>query len=392
MRTIANFKSDLIRKLHGTSLSKVQSVNDTIAEAGRNVLTRLDPQETIRITNIENALFDDVTSYTTPSDLKQDKIVDIRPQVGREYGDQYTKRMIADFGRSAGNHDFNVLYKNGTKFLQLKEDVKGTKTVISEVNSTSGWSAGDAASNLTLDSLNYITGSKSINFDIGTTPATGYVENSTLPAVDLSETTVANSGFVWVFLPDATKVTSITGRIGSSSSNYLSQTVTTTHDTQAFFSGWNLLRFELGEATETGTVDYSSITYFRLTIAHNGTGDTDYRLDSITVGVGEIYEMVYYSDAIFKGTDGSYKSVPTLDTDTIQLETDAYNIMLYECAYILSQEIQGENGAFDESFFDKTLNGDSRKPGLYRRYHMMYPSQNKKARSQYYQMPRGTYR
>ena len=391
MRTVASFKSDLIRKLHGTSLSKVQSVNDTIAEAGRNVLSRLDPQETIRIQTIENALFDDVHSYTVPSDLKGDKVIDLQPQTGRVKAQNFTKVMIEEFSRNKNLRDFNILYKNGTKFLRIKEDVKTNKQVLSEVNSTTGWTVGDSGTNLTLDSLNFITGSKSLNFDIDTSSTTAYIENSTLTAVDLSAFDGQASAFVWVFIPDASKVTNFIGRLGSSGSNYYSRTITTTHDSQAFFNGWNLLRFDFDGATETGTVDWSAIDYFRLTVTHDQTGDTDFRIDSITVGIGELYEIVYYSDAIFKGTDGSYKTVPTLDTDVIQLEVDAYNVMLYECAYLLSQELQGENGAFDESYFDKMLNGDGRKVGLYRRYHMSYPSQNKKARSQYYKLYQGTY-
>ena len=392
MRTIASFKSDLIRKLHGTTLSKVESVNDVIAEAGRNTITRLDPQETIRVATIENALFDDVYSYTTPSDLKGDKVIDIRPQVNRVKSQNYTKVLIEEFSRNKNLRDMNIMYKNGTKFLRINEDVKPDKKVISEVNSTSGWSVGDSGSNLTLDSLNYITGSKSLNFDVGTGSTTAYIENSTLDAVDFSTEDSQTSLFVWVFLPDASKVTNLIARLGSSGSNYVSQTVTTTHDSQAFFDGWNLVRFDYDGATETGTVDWSAITYFRLTITHDQTGDTDFRIDSITAGIGELFEIVYYSDSIFKGTDGSYKAVPTLDTDVIQLENDAYNIMLYECAYLLTQELQGENGRFDESYFRRTLDGDGSVIGLYRRYHMSYPSQNKKARSTYYNLSKGTYR
>lgn len=391
MRTVESFKSDLIRKLHGTSLSKVQSINDTIAEAGRNVLARLDPQETIRVATIENALFDDVTTYTCPSDLKGDKVIDVQPQVNRTTSQNYTKVLVEEFSRNKNLRDFNILYKNGTKFFRIKEDVKPDKIVLSEVNSTSGWSVGDSGENLTLDSLNYITGSKSLNFDVNTSTATAHIENSTLSAVDLSVASEQNSAFVWVFIPNASKVTNFIGRLGSSGSNYYSQTITTAHDSQAFANGWNLLRFDFDGATETGTVDWAATNYFRLTITHDQTGDTDFRIDSITVGVGELYEIVYYSDAIFKGTDGSYKTVPTSDTDVIQLETDAYNVMLYECAYLLSQELQGENGAFDESYFDKMLNGDGRRIGLYKRYHMSYPSQNKKARSSYYKLSRGTY-
>ena len=92
MRTVASLKSDLIRKLHGTSLSKIQSPNDVIAEAARNVITRIDPQETIRVATIENALFDDVFSYTAPSDIKGDKVIDLQPQVKRQGSQNYTKR------------------------------------------------------------------------------------------------------------------------------------------------------------------------------------------------------------------------------------------------------------------------------------------------------------
>jgi len=265
--------------------------------------------------------------------------------------------------------------------------VSPRKTVVNEVNALTGWSV-SGGSNLVLDEVNYITGNAAIRFDLS--GAAAYVENSTLTAVDLSDTTTQNSVFVWVYIPDASMVTSFNLQFGSSGSNYVNRTVTTPH-AGTFADGWNLLRFDLDGATETGTVDYSAITFFRLTINNDGSGASNFRLDSIVAGIGSLYELVYYSDAIFVGADGTRKTVPDAETDTIALETDAYNIMVYECAYLLSQELQGTNGGFDESYFDKMLNGDGRRVGLYRRYHMSYPSQNKKARSSYYKMRRGTY-
>jgi len=392
MRTVASFKSDLIRKLHGTTLSKVQDINSVIAEAGRNVLTEIDPQETIRQATIENALFDDVYSYTTPNGMKGDRIIDLQPQVNRTLAQNYTKVLIETFNRVKERKTYNIAYKNGTKFLKISEDVAPDKVVISEVNSVNGWAASGSAENITLDQLNYISGSKSLNFDINTDDSVAIVENSTLTAVDLSNQDDQNSLFVWVYFPDASKVTSVAARLGSSSSNYYSQSVTTTHDSQSFADGWNLLRFDYSGATETGTTDWSAITYFQLRITHDESGDTDFRIDSITAGVGQLYEVIYYGDAIFKGTDGTYKTAPTNDTDVIQLETDAYNIMLYEAAYLLSQELQGENGAFDESFFRARLDGTASKPGMYHKYTMKYPSQNEKVRSSYYRIFRGNYR
>lgn len=392
MRTVASLKSDLIRKLHGTSLSKIESIYELFAESARNVISRIDPQETIRVATIENALFDDVYSYTLPSDVKGDKIIDLQPQTGRVSSQKYTKVLIEQFSRNKNRKEFNVIYKNGTKFLRVSEDVKPNKIILSEVNSTTGWSVGDSGSNLTLDSLNYITGSKSLNFDVGTGSTTAYIENSTLTSQNLSEYDDQLSVFVWVYIPDATKVTNCIARLGSDSSNYYAVTVTTTHDSQSFADGWNLLRFDLQSGTETGTTDFSAIDYFRLTITHDQTGDTDFRIDSITAGIGELFEIYYYSDALFKSSAGSYLTVPTADTDTVQLETDAYNILLYECAYLIAQELQGENGSYDERYFRRLLDGDNSVVGMYHRYHMSYPSQNKKARSTYYKLRGGVYR
>jgi len=391
VRTIASFKSDLIRKLHGTSLSKVQSVNDTIAEAGRTVLTRLDPQETIRVATIENALFDDVTSYTAPSDLKGDKVIDLQPQTGRVKAQNYTKVMIEEFGRNKTSRNFTVEYRNGTKFLKLKEPISSSKTVLSETNELTGWAVSSSADNLTLDSRNFITTTASLKFDIDDSSTTAIIENSTLDSVDLSTYSEENSLFVWVYIPDASKITSMTARLGSNSSNYYSKTITTPHNNSVFTEGWNLLRFDYEDGTETGTADWSAIAYFRLTITHDQTGSEGFRLDSVQVGIGKAFEVVYYGDKIFRGIDGTYKSVPTLDTDIIQLEDDAYNVMLYESCYLTSQELQGENGSFDETYFRRILEGDGSSIGLYRRYHMMYPSQNKKARSSYYKLSKGVY-
>jgi hypothetical protein len=391
MQTIATLKSDLVRKLHGTSLSKVEGINDLISEAARNVLTRLDPHETVREANIENAIFDDVFTYTSPANLKGDKIIDIQPQVNRVSGQKYTKSLIADFNRTNDLKQFNIVYKNGVKFLRLKDNSAPSKRVLTPIDSITGWSASFAAANITLDSLNFISGNKSLNFDLTTSASVGVIENSTLPEVDLSDTDTQNSAFVWVFLPTANKVTSITGRLGSSSANYYSVTVSTSHEGQVFQDGWNLLRFDIADGTETGTVDWSAISYVQLRFAHDQSGMTDVRVDSITIGVGKLYTVYYYSNTLFQGIDGSLKTRPTLDTDLILLEQDAYNIALYETAYLVAQELQGENGSFDESYFRRKLDGDNTQVGLYRKYTMSYPSQQIKARSQYYKMPGRNY-
>lgn len=393
MRTIADLKADVTRKLHGTSLAKVLSFESVAAEAARNVLSRINPNETIRTAAIDNAVFDDVTCYAAPSDIKGDKVIDVYPQVNRMGADNFTRVFPESFDREATQNTLSVENKNGLKFLRLREDVSTPMTVVTDVNSTTGWSVSNGASNLQLDQLNFVSGNASIRFNISGSNAT--VENSTLSAVNLSTIDQQTSMFVWVFIPNGTTVSSFTGRIGSNASNYYSKTVTVTHARQAFSDGWNLLRFSFDGATETGTVDWGAITYVRLDFEFDGDAN-NFRLDSIVAGIGEIYEIKYYTRFLFKSADGVYKEIPTLGTDTIELETDAYNILMYELAYLLTQEIQGTNGSFDESFFAKQLginaDGSLAPGGMYRRYQMNYPSQHKKARSTYYKMPGRTFK
>ena len=112
MRNIASFKSDLTRKLHGTSLSKVEGVYDVAGESARNVLTHLDPQETVLFETVENALFDELFFYTAPANLKGDKVVDFLPQGERSSSQNYSKRLLSSFNRNKEdtNHIFNVTY------------------------------------------------------------------------------------------------------------------------------------------------------------------------------------------------------------------------------------------------------------------------------------------
>ena len=390
MRNIASFKSDLIRKLHGTSLNKLQDVNALIGEGARNLLARIDPQETVRVTPTENALFDDQYLYTAPSNLKGDKIIDIAP-ADRQVSQNYTKVMIEEFSRNKQPKDFNILYRNGVKFIRLNDDSAPSKQVVSEMGTITGWSASSSASNPAIDSVVAITGS-SYRFDLNSTSGTAVIENSTLEALDLSQSESENRLYLWLYTRNPSKITSLSLRYGSGASDYVTVTTTTAIGSSAFDEGWNLVEFNFNGAIETGAVNWTAMNYLRLTVNHDATGDTGLRIDSITVGAGATYNLFYYSDKLFQGEDGTLKVVPTLNTDIILLETDAYNVLLYECAYLASQELQGENGSWDETFFDKKLNGDGRTLGLYRQYAMSYPSQNKKARSRYYTLSGGNYR
>jgi len=72
--TIANAKDDLEGILGGTTVNNVTNINSVFARAGRRVLSRIDPAETVRSTSIT---IDDTFVVTAPADLKDGKIRDI---------------------------------------------------------------------------------------------------------------------------------------------------------------------------------------------------------------------------------------------------------------------------------------------------------------------------
>lgn len=395
--TISDAKTRIQRKLHGTSLSKLTAVYDLFAEAGWNVISEIDPAETIRITQLSGKIFDRVYDYALPADVKGNKVIDIRPQVNRTVSDNFSQWLEEEFDlkKSLANNKLQVRFDDTTKSLRIDKEL----TVLQLVNGCDGltdngtWAATASATNLAADAIDYIEGAGSLSFDLSAAGSTGYIENSTMTQVDLSDIDEKGAFFLWVYLPAATNFTNVILRWGNSSTAYWSRTVTAPHTFSAFQNGWNLLRFDWSGATETGTVDPNTIDYLRVTFTYDGTAQTGVKVDQIQAGLGKIFEIAYYSKYLFRDSSGTWIEKPTSDDDIINLDTDSYNLFIYETCYLIAQELQGEDASFDANFFEKKLRGDGteRNPGLYKRYKKSNPGQTILPQSTYYQMPPQTY-
>jgi hypothetical protein len=377
---ISQLKNDLEPKFHDTSLNKLSgNIYDKIFEAARNVLNDMDPQETMRVSNIDNALYDQVYSYVCPTDLKDKKIIAIRPQVNSNASNNFTQTGIEEFDQRKDNNSLAFEYDDGIKTIKLSKALTAGAT-INDCESTTAngtWAAGGQAASLETDNFNYVTGGGSLRFNVTSGDTTGYIENSTMTSLDLTDYKNVGALFVWVYLPGT--ATNVILRWGSDSSNYYSSTVTTSSDSTAFKVGWNLLRFDWSGATTTGTPTDTAIDYIRVTITKaSGTTLTACRVDSIVARLGSIYEIVYYSKYLFRTTAGTWIEAPTDDTDIINLDTTSYNVLLYEVAYNIAQELQGEDSSFDISFFA------NKKKEAWDNYKNNNKSQQQKPRNTYY--------
>jgi hypothetical protein len=354
---ITDVKNDVSRKLHGTTLDRLSgSFYDIAYEAARETLSRIDPQETKRKSALTNAVYNSVYSYPLPADIKGDKFISILPQVGARsrnnlrqvYGEHF--ELYKDDIKGIAD----VEYSNGNKILKLAiNGGKAGKTLHTgdSIASNGTWAASGDASGLTEDKLNKYAGSKSLRFNLDASGSAGVLTNSTFTAVDCSDEEDTGAVFMPVFLSTAANVTSVQLKWGSDASNYWSVTTTTTNEGLSFQDGWNLLRFDWEDATETGSPVASAVDYLEATLNYNGTATPNCRIDNIVVRLGEIYDIHYYSKNIFKNAAGTWIEKPTADTDTINLDTDSYNIFLYQLMVIVVQELQGEDGVFDRNYF-----------------------------------------
>jgi len=383
-RTIAELKTKIGGQIRGTTLNKINDFYGICEDAQELLLAKIKPKEVIRKTSITNAIYDRVTDYELPSDFKA--IKDLRPQVEKNNIANPTpnKTFSKEFNLRKKDNTLSIEWENGTKFLRFNK-VLSTPITIDKADSLTEngtWAVGGNASGLELDELNYIAGVGSLKASVS---SSGAVVNLIL-------------------------------RIGSDSSNYYEKTITTGHF-MAFSNGFNLCRFNLNGATQTGTVDMTNISYIRVTTTYN-TNQTAYfektltssvdlsgnyvtdgaiflsfyfdsitslttiRLDNILAGIGTLFDLWYYSNNLFRNSAGTWIHRPTSDSDTIMLSDESYKIFEAEVMRIMTQRIQGVFGSFDFAYYTKML--DTPEKGLYDIYTDEFPSEEIISQTSYY--------
>ena len=381
--TFADLKNDLTGLVGGTDLAKITNLNALIERAGRRVLTRIEPPTTKRKALI--TLYDQVYDYSLPSDDDFKRIFDLRPQVLRNLTDDFSARFSErfDLRKEIDSSILSTEWRDGTQYIRIKKSIQSKNVVLDNLDVTTNWSAVGDATNITSDTLNKAEGSASINFDLSGAGTTGGIENSSINETDLSEHDEQSSLFMWVFFPDSTAITSVDLRWGNSSTVYWSRTVTAPHFGSSFVNGWNLLRFDWNGATETGTVDPAAIDYLRANITYNGTADTDFRFDQITSRLGEVWELWYYSKFMFRTSGGQWQATISSDTDIVNLDIGARNILVYECEDEIGKQLRDDDMR-DEA--REELFGVGSKVGLYEKYRADFPSEAMKKRGVYYRV------
>lgn len=384
--SVQTYLNDIATAIHGTTTNKVPGIYTIANRAARQLLLDVDPKETQRIVPIAQ-VFNSVFDYACPVDVKGDRVVDIRPQAGRMPWDIYPQGYSQDFDANKNVSFDNKLYtqwNTGVKTLRIEAPSLTAPLVLCDTSTLTGWTGLLGAQNLTLDTTNNVAGGGAIMFDLGAGSTSGSIQVSTLSPVNVTGHVNIDTEFYWVYLPNASAITSLTVRWGSDiTTNYYTYTATSTQQGTAFQNGWNLIAMPWASATLMGNPVATAYDSVQLTVAYNGTLQTGLKFCNLTSNMGEIFEAVYYSKYLFRDpvTNAFQESIVAGGSDDnkiINLDTDSYNLFFNKGATLVAQSLQGADAAYDATFFDNEY-----QIGL-KRYKSLNPSEAMLKGSQYY--------
>lgn len=389
MYSVTTLLTDLGSVVHGTRTTKIPNIYGHINRAARQVLQDVDAKETQRIVSLSQ-VFNDVFDYAAPVDLKGDRVVDLRPQAGRDPGDIFEQGYSENFDAWKSwdwKNKFITQWNTGVKTLRIEAPTLTAPIVLTDTGSITGWTATAGAQNISLDTLNNPAGGGDIQFDLAAGSATGSIQISTLSPIDLTGHVNIDTLFAWVYVPLASAITSFNLKWGSDyTSNYYNLTVTTTQQGNAFQNGWNLLAFPWVSATKVGSPVITAYDSVQLTVAYNSTLQTGLKFCNLTSNTGYIFEMQYYSKYLFRDptTNAFQETVVDVSDNNkiINLDTDSYNLLFNKVAYYIAQALQGADASYDATFWDAEYSA------ALKRYQALNPGESKLKAAVYYEMPR----
>lgn len=389
--SISTLLSDITTVVHGTTINKIPNPYGLINRAARSILLDVDPKETQRITSI-GQVFNEVYDYNCPVDLKGDRLVDLRPQAPRYPSDVYFQTYAQTFDAQKTqqlNKRVYTQWNTGVKSLRIEAPTLTAPVVITDTSTVEGWSATLGADNISLNTTNNVAGGGAIVFDLLAGHSSGYIENSTITALDLTAHLNISTLFLWVYMPSGVSISSVDLRWGSSLTDYWTTSTSQTQEGTSFVDGWNLLAFPWQNAPFIGSPNAQFISYVRVTPSYNSKLQTGVQINNLTSNLGFFFDLQYYSKFLFRdpNTNVFQETVnDSADNDKIiNLDTESYNLLFNKMAFFVAQSLQGADAQYDADYWQTEYKN------ALAMYKAANPSESSKKAESYYALPNKNY-
>lgn len=240
---------------------------------------------------------DGVDTYRLPASLAYKEILDIRDTrtSGKQNEFYYLSNNKFD---SDTTHNFRIAVKTEDQKRYLRMKYTGDKKTLNTANSLSTdgtWVGASAISNVAEDIYDSYSGQGSLKFDYAGTSGTLTLTGMTPKSVEryAQRSTI----YFDMYLQSVTNFTSVTVKVGSSASDYITVALTTDYLGNAPVVGWN--RFALpwtGTTTVVGTLDTTAFDYIQLTLAYGSNPATvSNRFENFFISENIPVVLEYYS-------------------------------------------------------------------------------------------------
>lgn len=347
--TVGQLKDSVAGMLSGTNLNNVTNLNVAIERAARQLAQKIGLLDSMGRYNL--TLYDGVFDYAVPSTIFGTDVYDIAPQGNSRSVIEYTyKNPLMDFDREKNYQitgtRLTFEYNKGTPILRVSTVLTRAAAVIDPMTDTSGWTTGGSASGLTQDPTVFYQDDNSLRFQL-TGASTGTLTKS-ISTQNFSTSGIAYQdvavGFLALYAPSVSNLTSVTLRLGSSPTDY-NEVTNTTGFLGSFSSGeWILVPFDFSTATTTGTPNWAAIDYCQVRFTTSGSM-SNVRVGSLWLSLPTPVMLKYKSSALFKALGQNPATTIVNDNDEVILQANTFTLFEHEVAAEILRQMGGDSTA-----------------------------------------------
>lgn len=275
--------------------------------------------------------------------------------------------------RNASEVLFGLMYNRDGKYLLSR--YKGEEDLLIDNFGTEDYTLSGDASNEELDLSDYILGGNSLVFDI-TDSSHSFAIEKTIDSTNISN--FVREGIATLFVKMPVALESLTLKIGNDSSNYYQITVTSQFASEAFQVGWNTIQFELNNASEVGSVNPASVSWYEISGGNTSITANNFKLNGLFLRLPSILDLPYNSKNTVETSDnsGTYQEKVSDGVNQILWEENFEDLLLYKTLE--------KAGFFKFRDIDLVQQSQSEYSILLNKFNVRYPSNEEKIKSRYY--------
>lgn len=389
-KTVSDAKNSIQRILVGLDLDQTPDFYGALEQAVSTTIQKADiPEASGREPYM---LYSQVYSYPAPDTIFGGAVIDFRPQgVTRNPWDEVSKYPIERFDRTkpfvVGGLTLTFEYRDGNPILRAAGFRSTPQENIDPMTDTDGWVAAGNASSLLKDTTVYYHAPAALRFNLAGGGTQGTLTKTLDNPLDLTNYEGVGVAFLAFDPPTASAFSTILLRLGSDASNYYEVSVTTGFVGAFYSDDYQLVAFDLANATTTGTPDIENIDYVQLIFNYvSATAIPNVRVGDLFISLPSPYEMLFYSPAVFQEAGAAASNTIMSDNDEILFRPAAYNIWVYEAARQVALDQGGSIASGLIASIDLVLEGNGdRKLGLYQGFRGDNPSEEIRQVGSYYE-------